>query len=733
MEKYINSLIINGKRRYFTTKPKFVQIGVFNSKIQSTSEFSLTIAKGSDIRVSVSGSESMNLNIVHDDGTSTQLANGKVTDPSFFNIKLKKEATGMTIWSDTKTRIVVEELQETFPICDKNISHVLHGGKKGDVIGAELGGTLVESIEEWTDYSREEIKAMIIPNTYLNEESGCLIKNTDFDIICIPVTHGDNLIIEKTKMWYSVAQHVYGAGYFKNFPVPGEYSSKSIDRAQSFYDATSFFFDVPKYANYIVFNAVNRGNTMKKFDWSEVLTIKKLSKKREFVNGVESKNILDEKAEKILNSDKLLRLNEAATLSLQMERKDFFIKGVLFETGSKIPLTLGDYKVFIDAMRKANLNFFIYDNGIKWDSPVLEANGKTYDIFNSSNGLGEDALIELSSYARERGIELCLRGWGAGHISDWYTSKYPEILFNSFAGNLDIAGNIGTNFGLAFVEKFCKLAQRCGLKYHHISNDEWGQQIGFTKAQQYGTWGYADYVNKAAEICTEYGLIPIVWNDPVCRNESNVPRINKNISICMYNDKSMNQGVADVSTLQREGYNFLINSSTEIYYNLGGVPAITPSGMRAFDIHRFYGNQVITEMPQGTLWCIWPFNTSNYTVEKAMSELLPLLSIYGEVVNKQLEECNKINVDAIKISSTEIKHGVMNYADITIPEGHFFKQLINGRIGDNDNLQVYSITNLSCKVDNGGRWSMGNIRVWFTNVGQDISIESNVKVSLNMF
>ena len=715
----VTEYVKNSKKKKTYTKVK---------ELQTNKEevFDVSLTQGSKIRLTVRGSNSVNLGIIYSDSARHTIANGDITDPSVYEFVLEKDMLQISLWTGVQTSITVEKEVMSPLLSEEDIAQTLSDTSSNKALGANLGEVLVEQRIEWTNVSREEIRNMIHSGLRLQDNSGAIIADALTDIIVIPVKRGEKIVIEKPSLWNS-SEYEYGAAFFKNSVTEGVFASKAISTPRTFFEKKSVELDVPNYANFLVFNVTSRGAT--KFDLSQSLEIKRLVGSKSFVNGKPfSDTILNSQQIDVLR-DKALRLNEAATLSLQQERKNIFIKGVLLETWD-IPLTLANYKVFIDAMQSAKLNFLIYDNNIRWSDSTINVDKKTYELVKYEHGLTEDELVELSSYAHDRGVELCLRGFGPGHIDDGYTRKYPEIVWS--AGNLDISSETGRNFGLAVLKKYCELAQRCGLRYHHISADEWGGQTGFTDAQENGTWGYADYINMEAELCTTYGLIPMVWNDPICCNDRVIPRINKNISVCVYNDKNMNRGVAGIDTLQREGYNFLINSSTEIYYNLGGVPRVSELGMRAFDIHRFYGNQIMKKMPQGTLWCIWPFDTTGYTAESALGKLLPLLAIYGEVVNKQLKACNVIEANAIAVSSGSAKQGMISYVDINIPEGFTFGNLISGNIDKHQELQVYSVTNLTCEVDSEGRWSSGSARLWFANTSvTDVDIHVGMKVILN--
>lgn len=222
--EYVN----NNKKKKTYTKVK---------ELQTNKEevFDVSLTQGSKIRLTVRGSNSVNLEIIYSDSVRHTIANGSITDPSVYEFVLEKDMLQISLWTAHQTSITVEKEVMSPLLSEEDIAQTLSDTSSNKALGAKLGEVLVEQRIEWTNVSREEISNMIHSGLRLHDYSGAIIADALTDIIVIPVKRGEKIVIEKPYLWNS-SEYEYGAAVFKYGVTEGVFASKAISTPRTFFE-----------------------------------------------------------------------------------------------------------------------------------------------------------------------------------------------------------------------------------------------------------------------------------------------------------------------------------------------------------------------------------------------------------------------------------------------------------------------------------------------------------------
>lgn len=222
--EYVNS----SKKKKTYTKVK---------ELQTNKEevFDVSLTQGSKIRLTVRGSNSVNLGIIYSDSARHTIANGRITDPSVYEFVLEKDMLQISLWTGSQTSITVEKEVMSPLLLEEDIAQTLSDTSSNKALGANLGEVLVEQRIEWTNVSREDIRNMIHSGLRLQDNSGAIVADALTDIIVIPVKRGEKIVIEKPSLWNS-SVYKYGAAFFKNSVTEGVFASKAISIPQTFFE-----------------------------------------------------------------------------------------------------------------------------------------------------------------------------------------------------------------------------------------------------------------------------------------------------------------------------------------------------------------------------------------------------------------------------------------------------------------------------------------------------------------
>ena len=277
------------------------------------------------------------------------------------------------------------------------------------------------------------------------------------------------------------------------------------------------------------------------------------------------------------------------------------IKGLFIDCGRKY-FSISNLKKFLGAAATAGLNTFFYyfsDNqGFRFalNDMSVNVNDATYDLSvclgdgvdggdGTNKWITETEMDDLISYANAKGIQVIPSFDMPGHmgaIRKHFSS--PEFMETT---------ELGRNWMVAVYKKYVSYFASKGCKYFNICGDEYG--------------GDKDVFNKIitqlVHCVTSYGLIPMLYNDEICRNGYLNPFISNGAIILGWN-KSDNQ--ASFKMVLDSGYK-MINAKQSPYYWILGVADTTDSLLEAIRTTNPYIMADGTEDKdvQGAVYHIW--------------------------------------------------------------------------------------------------------------------------------
>ena len=123
--EYVNN---NKKKRTYTNV----------AELQTNKEkvFDISVPQGNKIRLTVRGSNSVNLGIIYSDSARQTIANGEITDPSVYEFVLEKDMLQISLWTSSQTSITVEKEVMSPLLSEEDIAQTLSDTSSNKALGA---------------------------------------------------------------------------------------------------------------------------------------------------------------------------------------------------------------------------------------------------------------------------------------------------------------------------------------------------------------------------------------------------------------------------------------------------------------------------------------------------------------------------------------------------------------------------------------------------------------------
>ena len=305
-----------------------------------------------------------------------------------------------------------------------------------------------------------------------------------------------------------------------------------------------------------------------------------------------------------------------------------FMKNVFLDCGRKY-FSVANIKRIIDTMYSVDLRNLVLDfsnhNAFRFsldDMVITIDDGTTYDLapIVSEDHLTESDMNDIITYAKSKNVSIISGVNLPGHA----TRLLASFFYNRSSVNLD--SETQQQFAAAVTEKYAAYFESKGGTYYYLGGDESGAHAK-----------YGFFMNRMMHIILKHNMIPLVWNDQICRtNQGNVnkPYINDG-AICMF------WGANNQSAPAIERNNFQqINSSMQIYWTLGPSTKPTVESISNFNINIFHGGSVVRKNIVGAQFCMWMDGVGGkYDLDNdgtdVVNQCLPLIEAFGNTLKTQ--------------------------------------------------------------------------------------------------
>lgn len=266
----------------------------------------------------------------------------------------------------------------------------------------------------------------------------------------------------------------------------------------------------------------------------------------------------------------MARYDAAYSKAINQGKK--FIKGVFLDAGRKY-FNVGNIKTLIDEIVSARLNtlclYFSDHNGFRFglNNMTVNVNGESYDLSvalgdgiaptdGTNKWLTESEMDEIISYAKTNGVELIPAFDMPGHMA---------AIRQDFSGpDFSESTKAGRNWMVAVFDKYVSYFASKGCRYFNVCGDEYS---GGTQED------YVKIMTRLMRCITYHSMIPLIYNDMICKNGYNVPYIDNGAIVIgwIYRNGSM----ANYSTIVNSGYKMLNGNNNPFYWTLGST-VVTP-------------------------------------------------------------------------------------------------------------------------------------------------------------
>lgn len=316
-----------------------------------------------------------------------------------------------------------------------------------------------------------------------------------------------------------------------------------------------------------------------------------------------------------------------------MTEKGFY-KIVLLDAARKYfsPVNI---KKYIDEMEKAGFNqlqLYLSDNqGFRFeldDMIITTFDGKEYDL-RPCLGAGyeqedkqmypqacnevitEAEMDDLISYAFSKGIEIvpCLNS--PGHMGS-ILEQFPEYRYSdggkTSKSSIDLRNQEAAAFALAFVDKYVKYFQKKGISFFNIGADEYANDVkgmGFEGLVREGLYGkFVNYINAAAQIVLDAGMIPRVFNDSAYYSGLTGKAYQLNPKIQVYYWEKYDR-VPSVKLIVEQGHS-VINANKQLYFVVAKQPwiCVNEENVKGFKANVFADGEIVEDY-LGIMMSIW--------------------------------------------------------------------------------------------------------------------------------
>lgn len=266
--------------------------------------------------------------------------------------------------------------------------------------------------------------------------------------------------------------------------------------------------------------------------------------------------------------------------------------------------------------------------GVEYDlTPCLASNTGAYHdedyfetiiLYTKNKGIGVIPAIDFPSHARR------------------LLSTQPQFQFK-VDNSLDIYNDKAVHYALGIYKKYAEWFAKKGCKYFDIGGDEWPEATFGNGYDGCNDGEYVHFLNEVSLTVASYGLIPMIWNDPIQVHGNIYPIVNRESIVSYWAKPNQSEEYAGIKAIHDAGYE-LVNSKDALYWVINS-HKVTEEYLSSFDIKSFYYGQIASFMPKGARFCTWigagESPNLNDGGDNITAQILPLISAFGNNIYNQ--------------------------------------------------------------------------------------------------
>lgn len=344
------------------------------------------------------------------------------------------------------------------------------------------------------------------------------------------------------------------------------------------------------------------------------------------------------------------------------EDSETFYKIVHVDAGRKY-FSPESIKNLIDNAAESGFNqveLYLSDNqGFRFalDNMTIETEYGTYDLTpslgdgysqtvndnkrpdGSNKYLTQSEMTDIIAYAKTKGIEIvpCINVPGhMGAILENFTDFRYKKGNSTSKSSISLDNEAAVAFALGLTKAYAQYFASQGVKYYNVGADEYANDLSSMGFEGMGSTLYTKFVeflNDAADIVIEEGMIPRAFNDGFYYKDYNISvEPNKAYEVCYWSSGWGGYDVAAASTIANKGHK-MINTAGGYYWILGG-SKVTAANAAKFNYKAFEGNTTINE-PAGAMFCIWCDDASTDGADggtKVVSDTKDVIAAFGSAL-----------------------------------------------------------------------------------------------------
>ena len=321
--------------------------------------------------------------------------------------------------------------------------------------------------------------------------------------------------------------------------------------------------------------------------------------------------------------------------------------------------TPGELKAIIDNSAEAGFNqveLYLSDNqGFRFalDDMTLTTDYGTYDLtpalgdgYSTTDGkapcgsgkyLTQEEMDDIIAYANSKGIDIvpCINVPGhMGAILEEFTGFRYKKHSSTSKSSIDLSNQEAVAFALALTEKYASYFASRGCKFYNVGADEYANDLSSMGFEGMGATLYTKFVqflNDAAAIITDLGMIPRAFNDGFYYRDYNISiEPDKAYEICYWSSGWSGYDVAAASTIAAKGHK-MINTHGDYYWVLGNTSwQCSADKAKQFNVNTFQGSNIAA--PAGAMFCIWCDNGAADTAASVISKTESVIDAFGSVL-----------------------------------------------------------------------------------------------------
>ncbi|KRK81171.1 family 20 glycosylhydrolase [Companilactobacillus nodensis] len=260
----------------------------------------------------------------------------------------------------------------------------------------------------------------------------------------------------------------------------------------------------------------------------------------------------------------------------------------------------------------------------------------------SSEFLTKKEIREIVAYAHKFGIQIIPELDSPGHLKQ-VLSKHPQFQLPNSNG-LNISDESAIEWFKQILREYFELF--ADSKYFHIGGDEfvefdkindYPELVAYAKnnidTQATGIDTYLHYLNQIAELATQSGFVPRVWNDGLFRDEYPDPVVKLSTDFEITYWTKWNSKMAPVQTFIDHGYQVINYNDGYFYHVLGEAASYqypTVKKIARWQINEFPEYQYVEDISNikgqsMNVWCDIPDAQTETEVLHALTKYMPII------------------------------------------------------------------------------------------------------------